>query len=73
MIILALSELLGLFIGTAIGLSSGYFGAYDEAIMRLMDIFMSFPSLLLALLVLGMLGPQLVNVIIVMGLSFALV
>ena len=71
-IILALSgTLLGLFIGTAIGLSSGYFGRlYDEAIMRLMDIFMSFPSLLLALLVLGMLGPQLINVIIVIGIVF---
>jgi peptide/nickel transport system permease protein len=72
-IVIALSgTLLGLLVGTVIGLTAGYFGGlYDEIAMRLMDIFMSFPSLLLALLVLGMLGPGLINVIIVIGIVFS--
>ena len=42
----------GLIIGTAIGISSGYRGGMvDEIVMRVMDGFMSFPGLLLALLV----------------------
>lgn len=43
---------LGIAIGTAIGISSGYKGGFvDEVVMRIMDAFMSFPGLLLALLV----------------------
>jgi peptide/nickel transport system permease protein len=43
---------LGLAVGTAIGLGSGYKGGMtDEIVMRIMDGFMSFPALLLALLV----------------------
>jgi len=72
-IVLALTgTLLGLILGTVIGLTAGYVGGlYDEIAMRLMDIFMSFPALLLALLVLGMLGPGLINVIMVIGVVFS--
>jgi peptide/nickel transport system permease protein len=72
-ILLALGgTLFAVFIGTLIGLTTGYFGKlYDEIIMRLMDIFMSFPSLLMALLVLGVLGPGWINVIIVIGVVFS--
>lgn len=45
-------------IGTAIGTLAGYVGgAVDNFIMRLMDIFFAFPTLLLALLVVAVLGP----------------
>lgn len=58
LIILSVSAAtLGLLLGTIIGMSSGYKGGkLDEAIMRIMDGLMSFPSLLLALLVLTTLG-----------------
>ena len=47
----------GLFLGTAVGMTSGYRGGkIDEVVMRIMDGMMSFPSLLLALLVLTTLG-----------------
>ena len=48
---------LGIALGTAIGMSSGYRGGrVDEVVMRVMDGLMSFPSLLLALLVMAMLA-----------------
>jgi peptide/nickel transport system permease protein len=63
--------LLAILLGLTIGLTAGFFGRlYDEAVMRLMDIIMSFPSLLLALLVVGVLGPGYVNVVLVIGIVF---
>jgi len=63
------ATLLGSILGTMIGLFSGYFaGKTDELIMRLMDALMSFPSILLALLVLTALGSNLFNVIISIGI-----
>lgn len=63
---------LGVFLGTIIGLTAGYYGGkIDETIMRIADGVMSFPSLLLALLVLTMFGPAIINVIIAIGLVFA--
>lgn len=57
--------------GLLIGLTAGFFGSlYDEAVMRLMDIIMAFPSILLALLVVGVLGPGYINVVLVIGLVF---
>ena len=48
---------LGIALGTAVGMSSGYRGGrIDEVVMRVMDGLMSFPSLLLALLVMAMLA-----------------
>jgi peptide/nickel transport system permease protein len=50
---------LGVAAGTAIGMSSGYKGGKtDDVVMRIMDGMMSFPSLLLALLVLATLGSR---------------
>jgi peptide/nickel transport system permease protein len=52
-------SLLGIAMGTAVGMSSGYKGGrVDEVVMRVMDGLMSFPSLLLALLVLTTLGAR---------------
>ncbi len=47
-----IGSIFGLTIGTSIGIASGYKGGMvDEVVMRVMDAFMSFPALLLALLV----------------------
>ncbi|MDR1111102.1 MAG: ABC transporter permease [Deltaproteobacteria bacterium] len=71
-LLLALSgALIALTLGTAIGLSAGYRGGLtDEILMRAMDVLMSFPSLLLAILVLGTLGAGFLNVVLVVGIVF---
>jgi len=57
--------------GIAIGLVAGYFrGWVDIAIMRLMDIILAFPSLLLALVLVAVLGPGLVNAMIAIALVY---
>ena len=55
---------IALALGVAAGAVAGYWGGIaDEAVMRLMDILMSIPGVVLALAIVGMLGPSLVNVI----------
>jgi len=55
-------------IGTAIGLGSGYLGGMtDEVVMRLLDVLLSFPSLLLALVLLSTVGPSSVNLVFVVA------
>lgn len=62
---------LGVMVGALVGLTAGYYGGrIDEIIMRAADGIMSFPSLLLALLVLTTLGPSVVNIIIAVALTF---
>ncbi len=57
-------------LGMAIGLVAGYFGGrVDDALMRLADIQLAFPFILLAIAVIGVLGPSLGNIIIVIGVS----
>jgi peptide/nickel transport system permease protein len=57
-------------LGMAIGLVSGYFGGkVDDFFMRLADIQLAFPFILLAIAVIGVLGPSLRNIIIVIGVS----
>lgn len=59
----------GLTIGTFIGLVAGYYGGrLDNVAMRLMDVLLAFPSLLLALAVVGALGPGLVNAVIAVAI-----
>ena len=59
---------LGIILGTVVGISSGYKGGrVDEVVMRVMDGLMSFPTLLLALLVLFTLGPSRVNIAATIG------
>jgi peptide/nickel transport system permease protein len=51
-------------LGTSLGLLSGYFGkAIDEILMRLVDMLTAFPGLVLALVMAGILGPGILNVI----------
>ncbi|CAB1248018.1 ABC transporter permease [Clostridium sp. WLY-B-L2] len=55
-------------IGTVLGLISGYFGGkVDMIIMRITDIFMSFPQMMLILVVVSIVGPGLWNIIWVLG------
>ena len=55
-------------IGTAIGLVAGYVGGWiDEILMRFVDIQLSFPGLILALVVAGILGPSLRNLLIALA------
>ena len=64
-------SLLGIALGTAVGMSSGYKGGrVDELVMRVMDGLMSFPSLLLALLVLTTLGASHFNIVLTIGVVF---
>jgi len=56
-------------IGTSLGLIAGYFGGIpDIVVMRLVEIFYSFPFLVLAVAVMAVLGPSLYNVMLVLGL-----
>jgi len=52
-------------VGTTIGLIAGYAGGLvDEALMRLTEVFLAFPALILAMAIAGALGPSLTNAII---------
>jgi peptide/nickel transport system permease protein len=57
-------------LGMAAGLLGGYFGGWvDDVLMRLADIQLAFPFILLAIAVIGVLGPSLQTIIIVIGVS----
>jgi len=57
-------------IGILLGLLAGYYGGKtDEVIMRIADIQLAIPTLLLAIALIGVLGPNLRNLILVLGVS----
>lgn len=57
-------------LGTSLGLLSGYYGGkLDEIVMRVADIFLSVPSLVLALLIMTTLGPSLYNAMIAIAVT----
>ncbi|WP_426186667.1 ABC transporter permease [Microbacterium sp. TWP3-1-2b2] len=54
-----------LIIGTVLGAVAGYFGGWvDETLMRITDLFMAFPTVILAMVVAASLGPSLFNAVI---------
>jgi peptide/nickel transport system permease protein len=56
-------------IGTTLGLISGFFGGWvDMVIMRVTDVFMSFPQMMLILVVVSIVGPNMLNIILILGL-----
>ncbi len=60
--------LLAVAAGVLYGSVSGYIGGYvDETLMRIVDILLAFPDILLAILVAAIVGPGLTNVIIAIG------
>lgn len=63
--------LVGAVVGTLIGATAGYFGGWtDEALMRLADLKLTLPGLILAMAVAAALGPGIVNMIIAISLSW---
>jgi ABC-type dipeptide/oligopeptide/nickel transport system permease subunit len=56
-------------IGTVLGALGGYFGGWiDNTIMRVMDVLLAFPSLLLAIAIVTVLGPGLQNALLAIGI-----
>ncbi len=63
--------LVAVLLGLTLGLLAGYFGGlFDEITMRLMDILLSIPPLLLAMIILGTVGSSRLNVVLVVGLLY---
>ena len=59
----------GVFVGTTIGLISGFFGGWtDTLVMRFIDVMYAFPGILLAILVVAVMGPSLLNLIVVLAI-----
>ena len=62
---------LALVIGTLLGTASGFYGGWlDLVLMRVMDIMLAFPSVLLAIAITAMLGPSLKNAMIAVGIVY---
>ena len=65
----AASVVLAVVVGTAIGLISGFFSRrLDNVLMRCMDVLLSFPSLLLAILIVTVLGRGLINSVLAIAI-----
>jgi peptide/nickel transport system permease protein len=63
---------LALLAGGTVGLAAGYFsGRTDTLLMRLVDILFAIPSLVLAIVIAGLLGPSLTNAMIAIGIVYA--
>lgn len=59
---------IALVIGTLMGLAAGFYGGWvDSVLMRLVDIMLAFPSVLLAIAITAVLGPELKNAMIAIG------
>ena len=69
--IVVLSIASSMVVGTLLGLVAGYMGGWtDEIIMRIVDSILSFPTLVLALLIIALLGPGLANAIIAIAIVY---
>ncbi|MDX1809638.1 MAG: ABC transporter permease subunit [Sulfurospirillaceae bacterium] len=65
----AISVGISLFFGLIMGIFSGYFGGkVDTLIMRIVDIMLSIPAILLAIVIVSILGPSLFNAMIAIGI-----
>jgi len=63
--------LIGAVVGVTAGLAAGYYGRWaDSIIMRMVDLMLAFPGILLALAIVAILGSSLVNLMIAVGISF---
>jgi len=70
MIIGVISVSISLIFGSAIGMISAYYGGIvDKLIMRIIDIMLAFPYILLTIVIVAVLGPSLVNAMIAIGIS----
>lgn len=62
--------LLSMLLGMVVGLASGYFKRLDSVLMRIMEAMMAFPSIIFAIVLMGVLGPSIRNIIIALTLVF---
>ncbi len=63
---------LAMLLGVFFGVSAGYFrGRIEQIIMRLVDALLCFPPILLAMVVVGLLGPGVTNLIIIIGILYS--
>lgn len=70
-LIAAATVAIGLVVGTIIGAITGYYGGWlDELLMRLNDTILAFPSILLALVLIALMGPGKYNIITALGILF---
>lgn len=58
-------------IGGLSGMASGYFRIADVIVMRIMDALMAFPAILLALAVMAIAGPAMINVVLALGVAYS--
>lgn len=66
------ATVIGLVIGVTLGLIAGYGKRWlDEVIMRLLDVVLAFPQIVLALLFVSVIGPKLWLIVLIVGLSHA--
>jgi peptide/nickel transport system permease protein len=55
-------------VGVLFGMTAGFFGGvWDSVVMRFVDVLLSIPLVLMALLVVAVFGPELINIVMVMG------
>jgi peptide/nickel transport system permease protein len=72
LIVAPAATLIGLIAGTLLGLVAGYYGGLlGDVLMRAIDAVMSFPLIVLALLILATFGPSAISVVLVIGFVFA--
>jgi peptide/nickel transport system permease protein len=65
-----ISVFIALLVGVPMGLIAGYYGGVlDDLIMRVVDMMLAFPGILLALVIIAILGPSLINVMVAVGIS----
>lgn len=57
-------------LGVALGVMSGYFRRVEPFVMRLIDVLMAFPSLLLALVLVSVMGRGMINVVLAVGVTY---
>ena len=70
LLIVVLVAILSAPLGLAVGISAGYFGGWVNALlMRITDVFMAFPRLVLALALVAVLGPGIVNAVIAIAIT----
>jgi ABC-type dipeptide/oligopeptide/nickel transport system permease subunit len=68
--IVSLAALLSLLIGVAAGVAAGFYrGWIDELVMRLVDIQLAFPLMVLIVAVVAVLGPSFAHVVVVLGIA----
>jgi len=66
-----ISVTIALLAGVSLGLIAGYYGGIvDDAINRVLDVVFAFPTILLALGIVGMLGPSLTNTMLAIGIVY---